>query len=206
MFPFIFTAALQKRSTESHWQSSTLIDYGNVLMLHYIQSQSCSCTLSMPSSNACSHTVPNGAGSCLDRLTVCVSDAVCNKYLVPILHACMAGQCNRDRCRQATGQFYGGMPHSVAEMLVMCECEASDQTCVQMKTALHSGTCGDEAWICPETVVQCVKDGTCRYVELQQVWNNEEMKYILPYEFWAFFKCCQLYFWCWNLNRSWTDE
>lgn len=169
MFPFIFTAALQKRSTESHWQSSTLIDNGNVLILHYIQSQSCSCTLSMPSSNACSHTVPNGAGSCLDRLTVCVSDAVCNKYLVPILHACMAGQCNRDRCRQATGQFYGGMPHSVAEMLVMCECEASDQTCVQMKTALHSGTCGDEAWICPETVVQCVKDGTCRYVELQQV-------------------------------------
>ncbi len=106
----------------------------------------------------------DGAGSCLDQMKVCVSDAVCNRYLTPVLQACMAEQCDRGRCQQATEQFYGSMPHSVAEMLVMCECEASDQSCLHMKTALHSGTCGDKTWICQETVDECAEDSNCRYV------------------------------------------
>ncbi len=104
------------------------------------------------------------AGSCLDQMTVCVSDAVCNRYLAPVLQACMAEQCDHDRCQQVTQQFYSSMPHNVAEMLVMCECEASDQSCVHMKAALHDGTCGDETWICLDTLNLCVADGYCRYV------------------------------------------
>lgn len=119
---------------------------------------------SQNSLTVCLCAVYSGAGSCLDQMTVCVSDAVCNRYLAPLLQACMADQCDRDRCRQQTQQFYGSMPQNVAEMLVMCECDASDQTCLHMKTALHSGTCGDETWICQDTVNQCVEDSHCRFV------------------------------------------
>lgn len=58
------------------------------------------------------------------------------------------------------------MPHDVAEMLGMCECEESDQSCLQMKRVLHSGTCGDEIRICQDTVTWCVTDSHCRYVAL----------------------------------------
>ena len=73
----------------------------------------------------------------------------------------MAQQC--DRCQQALQQFYSSMPRNVAEMLAMCECEASDQSCLEMKTTLHSGTCGEHTWICQDTVKQCVQDSHCRY-------------------------------------------
>uniref|UniRef100_A0A3P8TNF1 GDNF/GAS1 domain-containing protein n=1 Tax=Amphiprion percula TaxID=161767 RepID=A0A3P8TNF1_AMPPE len=106
--------------------------------------------------------VYDGAGSCLDRISVCVSDAVCNRHLAPVLQACMVEQCDSERCQRATQEFYGNMPQNVAEMLVMCECEASDQSCLHMKMGLHSGTCGDETWICQETLHQCVQDTNCR--------------------------------------------
>ncbi|XP_041804059.1 GDNF family receptor alpha-like isoform X2 [Chelmon rostratus] len=125
--------AQQKRNAATDWQSSSLIGY-----------------------------VYDGAGSCLDQMTVCVSDAVCNRYLAPVLQACMAEQCDHDRCQRQTQRFYGSMPHNVAEMLVMCECDASDQSCLHMKTALHSGTCGDETRICQDTVNQCAEDSHCR--------------------------------------------
>ncbi|KAM3605753.1 uncharacterized protein V6R79_004030 [Siganus canaliculatus] len=121
--------------------------------------------------------VPNSAGSCLDQMTVCVSDEVCNRYLAPVLQACMTEECNHERCQQVTRQFYAGMPRSVAEMLVMCECDASDQSCAHMKTALHSGTCGDQTWICQETLDQCVQDSNCRNLlkTLQaKCWVSEE--------------------------------
>lgn len=108
-------------------------------------------------------TVYDGAGSCVQQMRVCVNDAVCNRYLAPVLQACMAEQCNHDRCRQATQQFYGSMPHNVAEMLHMCECDSSDQSCLHMQTAFHSGTCGDETWTCQDTVSQCEEDRHCRY-------------------------------------------
>lgn len=110
--------------------------------------------------------VYDGAGSCLDRMGDCVRDAVCNRYLAPVLQACMSEQCDRDHCQQVIQQFYGSMPRNVAEMLVMCECEASDHSCVHMETALHSGTCGQEKWICQDTVNQCVEDSHCRYVAI----------------------------------------
>lgn len=108
----------------------------------------------------------DGAGSCFDQMEVCLRDAVCNRYLAPVAQACMTDQCDLDRCQQVTQQFYGSMPHNVAEMLLMCVCEASDQNCLHMKTALHSGTCGDQTWICQDTVDQCVEDSNCRYVAI----------------------------------------
>uniref|UniRef100_A0A7N6AMR9 GDNF/GAS1 domain-containing protein n=1 Tax=Anabas testudineus TaxID=64144 RepID=A0A7N6AMR9_ANATE len=121
----------------------------------------------------------DGAGSCLNQITVCVSDTVCNRYLAPVLQACMGDQCNRDHCQQVTQQFYGSMPHNVAEMLVMCECEASDQSCLDMKTTLQNGMCGDETQLCQETVKQCVKDSNCRYrlkTFQDKCWSFEEAK------------------------------
>ncbi|XP_070772766.1 GDNF family receptor alpha-like [Enoplosus armatus] len=143
-------AAQQKRSTVMDWQSSSLIGY-----------------------------VYNGTGSCLDRMKVCLSDAVCNRYLAPVLQVCMAEQCDRDHCQQSTLQFYSSMPHNVAEMLLMCECEASDQSCLHMKSALHSGTCGEETWICQDTLHQCVHDSNCRDLLKTfqtKCWSSEEVQ------------------------------
>uniref|UniRef100_UPI0037E88BB2 GDNF family receptor alpha-like n=1 Tax=Semicossyphus pulcher TaxID=241346 RepID=UPI0037E88BB2 len=142
------TAAQQTRSSVTDWQSSSLIGQ-----------------------------VYDGAGSCLDRMKTCVSDAVCNRYLAPVLQACTAEQCDHGRCQQVTQQFYSGMPHSVAETLVLCECEASDQSCMHMKAALHSGTCGDSTWVCQETATQCVEDQNCRNLLKTfraKCWSSEE--------------------------------
>lgn len=110
--------------------------------------------------------VYNGAGSCLNQMSACVSDKVCNKNLTPVLQARRADPCDRQRCQQATQHFYGSMPQNVAEMLAMCECEATDQNCLLMKTDLHSGMCGDETQICQDRVNQCVEDSNCRYVAI----------------------------------------
>nr|XP_040033784.1 GDNF family receptor alpha-like isoform X1 [Gasterosteus aculeatus aculeatus] len=125
-------AAQQRKSSVMDWQSSSLIDY-----------------------------VYDNSASCLAQITVCVSDTVCNRYLAPVLQACMA-QCDRDRCQLVTQQFYADMPHNVAEMLVMCKCDPSDHACWEMTSALHSGTCGAQTRICQDTVNQCVQDTGCR--------------------------------------------
>ncbi|KAM9364957.1 GDNF family receptor alpha-like [Pholidichthys leucotaenia] len=117
------------------------------------------------------------AGSCVDQIGVCLSDSVCNRYLAPVLQACMGEQCNNDRCQQVTQQFYSSMPQNVAEMLVICECDTSDHSCLLMKTPLHSGTCGDNTWFCQETLNQCVEDSNCRYLLKsfqEKCWNAEE--------------------------------
>uniref|UniRef100_G3NSL7 GDNF/GAS1 domain-containing protein n=1 Tax=Gasterosteus aculeatus aculeatus TaxID=481459 RepID=G3NSL7_GASAC len=124
--------AQQRKSSVMDWQSSSLIDY-----------------------------VYDNSASCLAQITVCVSDTVCNRYLAPVLQACMA-QCDRDRCQLVTQQFYADMPHNVAEMLVMCKCDPSDHACWEMTSALHSGTCGAQTRICQDTVNQCVQDTGCR--------------------------------------------
>uniref|UniRef100_A0A3Q2V3K9 GDNF/GAS1 domain-containing protein n=1 Tax=Haplochromis burtoni TaxID=8153 RepID=A0A3Q2V3K9_HAPBU len=110
--------------------------------------------------------VYDGAGSCLDQFRACLSDSVCNRYLAPMLQACKSGQCNDEGCQQETLRFYRNVPQNVAEMLVMCECEASDQSCLSMKTELHSGTCGDEIRVCQRVLNQCTEDSNCRYAVL----------------------------------------
>ncbi|XP_026164699.1 GDNF family receptor alpha-like [Mastacembelus armatus] len=141
-------AAQQKWSSGMDWQSSHLIG-----------------------------TVYDGVGSCLDQMRACVSDSVCNRHLAPVLQACKADPCVSERCQQVTQQFYGSMPHNVAEMLVMCECDDLDQSCQDMKATLHTGTCGDEMWICQDTVNQCAHDSNCRHLlKTFQVkcWRSEE--------------------------------
>ncbi|KAM4591023.1 GDNF family receptor alpha-like isoform 2-T2 [Odontesthes bonariensis] len=118
-----------------------------------------------------------GSGSCVHRIGICVSDSVCNRHLAPVLQACMAEQCESDLCEKETQQFYGNMPQNAAEMLVMCECEASDQSCLLMKTGLQTGRCGDETRICQERLDQCVEDSNCRDLlkTLQaKCWSREE--------------------------------
>uniref|UniRef100_A0A3Q3LWZ5 GDNF/GAS1 domain-containing protein n=1 Tax=Mastacembelus armatus TaxID=205130 RepID=A0A3Q3LWZ5_9TELE len=119
-------------------------------------------------------TVYDGVGSCLDQMRACVSDSVCNRHLAPVLQACKADPCVSERCQQVTQQFYGSMPHNVAEMLVMCECDDLDQSCQDMKATLHTGTCGDEMWICQDTVNQCAHDSNCRYTFQVKCWRSEE--------------------------------
>ncbi|XP_035462897.2 GDNF family receptor alpha-like [Scophthalmus maximus] len=126
-------ASHQKRSAVMDWKSSSLMD-----------------------------SAYDGAGSCFDQMSVCVSDAVCNKHLASVLQACMADPCDRVLCQRATRRFYSSMPPNVADVLVMCECADSDQSCLLAKTTLHSGACGDEARICQDTVKQCVDDRNCR--------------------------------------------
>ncbi|XP_029376226.1 GDNF family receptor alpha-like isoform X2 [Echeneis naucrates] len=101
------------------------------------------------------------AASCLDLMTACVSDTVCNKGLVPVLQACR-GSCGHERCQQVTQAFYGSMPRNIADMLVMCDCDASNERCLHMKAALHSASCEDETQICQETVHRCLADSNCR--------------------------------------------
>ncbi|KAK0133675.1 GDNF family receptor alpha-like [Merluccius polli] len=102
-------------------------------------------------------------GSCLERMTLCVRDKVCNQNLVPLLQACSrAGQCNRTRCRGTALRFYGGMPAAVGDLLVMCECEPWEKDCQHMAVTLHSGTCGGDTWSCQEGVSHCLGDWSCR--------------------------------------------
>ncbi|XP_028982716.1 GDNF family receptor alpha-like [Betta splendens] len=142
-------AESEQKRRAADWQSSSLINY-----------------------------VYDGAGSCLDQITVCVSDAVCNRHLAPVLQACLAHPCT-DRCQEVVRHFYGSMPHNVAEMLVMCECEDSAQSCQEMRATLQRGLCGEKRQVCQEAVNQCVGDSGCRGLLKtfqDKCWKSEEAK------------------------------
>uniref|UniRef100_A0A3Q3DHV1 GDNF/GAS1 domain-containing protein n=1 Tax=Hippocampus comes TaxID=109280 RepID=A0A3Q3DHV1_HIPCM len=85
--------------------------------------------------------VEDAAGSCTQQMRLCVSDGVCNKNLAPVLQTCTASQCDHESCGQETQRFYSSMPQHVAERLVMCECDPSDASCLQMEAALHGSSC-----------------------------------------------------------------
>uniref|UniRef100_A0A672HM48 GDNF/GAS1 domain-containing protein n=1 Tax=Salarias fasciatus TaxID=181472 RepID=A0A672HM48_SALFA len=132
------------------WKTSALKDLGNKLDRGKFDGPAV-----QYKNNICAFLslVNDAAGSCLDRTRVCVSDTVCNRHLVPVLQECTT-KCHSERCLQATRRFYSRMPQNVAEMLAMCECEASDQTCLHMRNVLHGGTCGEEPWICQQALHQ----------------------------------------------------
>uniref|UniRef100_UPI0025AE529C GDNF family receptor alpha-like n=1 Tax=Doryrhamphus excisus TaxID=161450 RepID=UPI0025AE529C len=141
-------AAPQTRSKLTDWQSSTLIGFDD-----------------------------DAVGDCTDQMRLCVSDAVCNKYLAHMLQACTVAQCDPDRCGREIQIFYASMPHNIAEMLVMCECDPSDHSCLQMRGTLHGGTCGADSWICQESVRRCVEDQPCRELLRSfqvKCWSPEE--------------------------------
>ncbi|XP_055083159.1 GDNF family receptor alpha-like [Periophthalmus magnuspinnatus] len=127
------TAAQRHRSSDNDWQSSTLLDL-----------------------------VDDTSGSCLERIRRCLSDAVCNGRMAPVLQDCMEPNCDPDRCQTATTAFFRAMPPSVGRMLVMCQCQDSDEACGRMSSALHSGSCGTERTNCLHIVTQCIRDRGCR--------------------------------------------
>uniref|UniRef100_A0A3B4BHI3 GDNF/GAS1 domain-containing protein n=1 Tax=Periophthalmus magnuspinnatus TaxID=409849 RepID=A0A3B4BHI3_9GOBI len=108
-------------------------------------------------------TVDDTSGSCLERIRRCLSDAVCNGRMAPVLQDCMEPNCDPDRCQTATTAFFRAMPPSVGRMLVMCQCQDSDEACGRMSSALHSGSCGTERTNCLHIVTQCIRDRGCRY-------------------------------------------
>ncbi|KAJ0005105.1 hypothetical protein NQD34_011319 [Periophthalmus magnuspinnatus] len=107
-------------------------------------------------------TVDDTSGSCLERIRRCLSDAVCNGRMAPVLQDCMEPNCDPDRCQTATTAFFRAMPPSVGRMLVMCQCQDSDEACGRMSSALHSGSCGTERTNCLHIVTQCIRDRGCR--------------------------------------------
>uniref|UniRef100_A0A8C6SLB9 GDNF/GAS1 domain-containing protein n=1 Tax=Neogobius melanostomus TaxID=47308 RepID=A0A8C6SLB9_9GOBI len=100
--------------------------------------------------------------SCLESIRRCLGDSVCNRLMAPVLQQCMGLNCEHHRCQEATVSFYRSMPLHIAQLLVMCQCQDSDEACVRMSSALHSGTCGAERRSCLHTARQCVGDTGCR--------------------------------------------
>ncbi|CAB1338520.1 unnamed protein product [Coregonus sp. 'balchen'] len=121
-------------------------------------------------------------GSCLQQMTICLHDEVCNRRMVPLVQTCSAKQCNSTHCRQVTQQLYAGLPYNIAEMFVLCECDPGDPDCLHMKEGLHSGTCGEHleearTQICLEIFDNCLREALCRNrleALLSNCWDTED--------------------------------
>ncbi|XP_020316201.1 GDNF family receptor alpha-like [Oncorhynchus nerka] len=145
--------AQQKKSSTVDWKSSSLKEY-----VHDID------------------------GSCLQQMTICLHDDVCNRQMVPLVQTCLAKQCNSTHCRQVTQQLYAGLPYNIAEMFVLCECDPGDPDCLHMKEGLHSGTCGEHleearTQICLEIFDNCLGEALCRNrleALLSNCWDTED--------------------------------
>ncbi|XP_043920458.1 GDNF family receptor alpha-like [Protopterus annectens] len=108
-----------------------------------------------------------GAQSCLDMTTLCISDAVCNRHLAPLVKACAEteNRCNVKKCQAATQLFYDSAPLNVAQMLVFCDCNPSDTLCHQAKEALHNQACvinANPTPTCLEVIHNCQDNDICR--------------------------------------------
>ncbi|KAL6487588.1 hypothetical protein MHYP_G00042140 [Metynnis hypsauchen] len=109
--------------------------------------------------------VPGPNSSCLLETTLCIQDEVCNRQLVPFVQSCSDPQCEDSRCRLAMRRFFSGLPQTVAETLVFCECEREDQDCQDIQNTLHSSSCpGGHTlmWNCLEMLDSCTGDKLCR--------------------------------------------
>ncbi|KAJ0067325.1 hypothetical protein NL108_016488 [Boleophthalmus pectinirostris] len=107
-------------------------------------------------------TVEDTSRPCLDSISRCLGDAVCNRRMTPVLQDCKEPNCEPHRCQRATAGFFRAMPPSVARMLVMCQCPDSDEACGGMSSALYSSSCGTQRTNCLHTVTQCTRDRGCR--------------------------------------------
>ncbi|KAL7890436.1 hypothetical protein AOLI_G00026940 [Acnodon oligacanthus] len=110
-------------------------------------------------------SVPGPNSSCLLETTLCIQDEVCNRQLVPFVQSCSNPQCEDSRCRLAVRRFFSGLPQTVAETLVFCECEREDQDCQDVQNTLHSSSCpGGHTllWNCLEMLDSCTGDELCR--------------------------------------------
>ncbi|XP_017318554.1 GDNF family receptor alpha-like isoform X3 [Ictalurus punctatus] len=109
--------------------------------------------------------VPAPDISCVQEMTLCVQDEVCNRKLVPFVQSCSAPQCEERLCRLAARHFYSSLPEKVAEMLVFCQCMTDDQDCQHFQTLLNSNSCKQdktEQWNCLEMLDNCTEEKICR--------------------------------------------
>ncbi|XP_053476530.1 GDNF family receptor alpha-like isoform X2 [Ictalurus furcatus] len=108
--------------------------------------------------------VPAPDISCVQEMTLCIQDEVCNRQLVPFVQSCSAPQCEERLCRLAARHFYSSLPEKVAEMLVFCQCMTDDQDCQHFQTLLNSNSCKQdktEQWNCLEMLDNCTGEKIC---------------------------------------------
>ncbi|KAI4894520.1 hypothetical protein NFI96_016922, partial [Prochilodus magdalenae] len=128
--------------------------------------------------------VPGPNSSCLQEMALCIQDEVCNKQLVPFVQSCTEPECEESRCRLATRRFFSGVPQSVAEMLVFCQCEQADQDCQDIRNTLHSSSCsgGDTLpWNCMEMLDSCAGDQLCRLARPPQDHHRAGMMWVVDH-------------------------
>ncbi|XP_049337544.1 GDNF family receptor alpha-like [Astyanax mexicanus] len=110
------------------------------------------------------NTDPRSDSSCLQVMTRCVGDEVCNRQLVPFVQSCSETQCEGSSCRLATRSFFTGLPQNTAEMLMFCQCEEADQDCRDVQNILQSSSCSanQTPWNCLEMLESCSAERLCR--------------------------------------------
>ncbi|XP_058236025.1 GDNF family receptor alpha-like [Hemibagrus wyckioides] len=112
-----------------------------------------------------SDLVPAPDISCVQGMTLCIQDEVCNRQLVPFVQSCSAPHCEERLCRLAAKQFYSSLPENMAEMLVFCPCEQDDHDCQNFQTMLNSNSCKQDhtsQWNCLEMLDNCTGERICR--------------------------------------------
>ncbi|KAF7710951.1 hypothetical protein HF521_009823 [Silurus meridionalis] len=103
--------------------------------------------------------------SCVQEMTLCIQDEVCNRQLVPFVQSCSVPQCEERLCRLAARRFYSNLPENMAEMLVFCQCEPDDKDCQNFQTMLNSNSCKQDQipqWNCLEMLDNCTEEKICR--------------------------------------------
>ncbi|XP_032877595.1 GDNF family receptor alpha-like isoform X1 [Amblyraja radiata] len=110
----------------------------------------------------------NHSMSCLKVTEQCIKDQdVCNRHLTPQKKACPQArkQCNLEDCHRAIRSFYTKISPDLAQMLVFCGCNPSDDLCLQAKETLHNNTCAnymDTVPTCLHLREKCLAEDVCR--------------------------------------------
>ncbi|KAI5611569.1 GDNF family receptor alpha-like [Silurus asotus] len=135
-------------------------------------SRECLCTdenpcniLQLLASICYSYSAPAANVSCVQEMTLCIQDEVCNRQLVPFVQSCSVPQCEERLCRLAARRFYSNLPENMAEMLVFCQCEPDDKDCQNFQTMLNSNSCKQDQipqWNCLEMLDNCTEENICR--------------------------------------------
>ncbi|XP_047667858.1 GDNF family receptor alpha-like isoform X2 [Tachysurus fulvidraco] len=109
-------------------------------------------------------SVPTLDISCVQGMTLCIQDEVCNRQLVPFVQSCSTPQCEGRLCRMAARRFYSSLPENMVDMLVFCQCEPDDQDCKHFQTMHNSNSCKQDQtseWTCLEMLDNCTGEKIC---------------------------------------------
>ncbi|GAA6101607.1 GDNF family receptor alpha-like isoform X3 [Tachysurus ichikawai] len=126
-------------------------------------------------------SVPTLDISCVQGMTLCIQDEVCNRQLVPFVQSCSTPQCEDRLCRITARQFFSSLPENMVDMLVFCQCEPDDQDCQHFQTMLNSNSCKQDQtsqWNCLEMLDNCTGERICRQrfeVFLSKCFGSEDV-------------------------------